>query len=140
MAITSYSTYLSYLADLAVTGVTVRRGSTAMGAPDSVQSADLPMQYVDIPVGDETALTFDGEGGWPTLGAELVLIVQSIELDMDSARVASLISLMDNLSVALRAGGTTRSKLSWNMTLQVQSFERDAAEYLCVVAFVQGVG
>jgi hypothetical protein len=140
MAITSYSTFLSYLADLSVTGVTTNRGSSEMGLPDAVQSADLPMKYIDFPFGDESALTFDGGGGWPTLGAEIVLIVQSVELDIDSARFASLTSLIDNLSTALRAGKTSRSKMAWTVNLEYRVFGRDTAEYLCVVAFVQGAG
>ena len=140
MAITSLAVFMDYLADLSVTGVVVNRGNALIGPPDNVQSADLPMKWVTLPFSNEGPLTFSGEGGWPTLSGQVVIAMESVNLNTPEARVDAYITMVDNLDTALRAGSVTKTKMSWTTALETVFIGKDAAEYLALIATVTGAG
>jgi len=132
-AITSYSTFTTALAGLSVTGVTRKYTYP----PESLGTADLPAMYVGLPSGDEPMLTFQTKGGWPEMTCDLVVAVEPVAQNTQSANYDDMITIMDNLSTALRAASIGRGPLTWTITGNVQVAVAGAT-YWAVIATVTG--
>lgn len=131
--ITSYATFTSGLAALSVTGV--KRKFTE--PPASIGTGDLPAQWPGLPSGDEPQMTFGGGGGWPVLRADLVIAIEPVGQNTQSANYAATVAAMDNLSAALRSASIGRSNLVWSITSNVQVVVSDVT-YWAVIATVEG--
>ena len=99
MAITSYRTFVDNLAVLTIDGVKTK----IEYPPRSIPAGDLPASWVRSPSGEESPLTAQTHGGWPTLRAELVVAVSPTELDTHKQNYYSTVDMMDNVSAAFRA-------------------------------------
>lgn len=132
-AITSYATFTEAVADLSVTGV--KRKLTA--PPASLASTDLPASWPGLPRGIEPAMTFTSAGGWPALFCDLIVAVEAVGLNTQSANYANTIEIMDNLSTALRGASIGRSKIIWEITANVQVSVGDTT-YWAVIATIEG--
>lgn len=133
MVITTYKTFTDGLTALSVTGVT----RVFTEPPTSIGTADLPAMYIRIPRGEEGAMTFQTSGGWPTLTCDLVIVVEAVGQNTQSANYAATIELMDNLSSALRLASIGRSALVFNIDGDVQT-EIAGTSYWAVVATISG--
>lgn len=136
---TSYTDFVTALSALTVSGV-VRQYTEP---PRAVSSADLPVSYTRLPSGEEPPLTTgDRAGGWPTLTAELVVLVQAIEQNNQQPNYTDTLNMMDNVSAALR-GVTTKvlamSKPSWQIRIDIVSLNEQTA-YWAVIATVTARG
>ena len=134
----TYTAFSNGVANLTVTGV--RRKSTSI--PDQLSPANIPYQFVRLPVGSEGPLTADGEGGWPNRTVELVIVVSPIGLSRQPTNHALALTLIDALTTTLRAVAATntisQSKLSWEIRGEID-FIGDT-EYWLIVAPITGNG
>jgi len=137
MAPTTYRTFVDALEALVVTGVVQRYTSgPPSGAPGT---SDIPAQYVRYPGSDEVAIVFGEGGGWPTLRAELVLLVEAVGQNTQGRNFDLTVDMMDNLATALRGTTcTTKSKLRWSVRMGEDLVAGTA--YWAVVANVEGSG
>lgn len=132
----SFAAFSNGLADLTVTGVTHKQRYM----PNTLDSADLPFQFVRLPEGADGGLTADGQGGWPTLVVELVIAVKPIGQSTNEENHAATLTLFDAVDTALRAasGDWFTGKLAW--TVRGQQAFIGQNEYWCVVARVTARG
>src|SRR3990172_10499159 len=99
MAITTYAAFVDSLRDTVVTGITRRYEEP----PASVTTADLPASWPMLPIGNEPMLTGGGTaGGWAELICDLVIAVEPLAQGTQAQNYALMITIMDNLSTALR--------------------------------------
>ena len=133
-AITSYATFTTGLAALAVTGVTRKLDAP----PASLGTADLPAMWPGLPRGEEPHMTFQAGGGWPAMFCDLVIALEPVGQNTQSANYAATITMLDSLSTALR-GATTigRGGLRWSITANVQ-VDVSGTPYWAVIATIEG--
>jgi len=129
---TTYATFTSAIAALTVTGVT--RKFTY--PPASVETADLPCSYPALPRSIEDGWTFTGGGGWPAMFCDLVILLEPVGQNTQSANYAALIAMVDNLLTALRAASIGRAKINWEITTNVQVQVHDAA-YWAIITTIE---
>ncbi len=133
---TTYAQFVSALAGLTVTGVKRKFTST----PTQLSTADLPATYPRIPNASEGGLTAEGQGGWPTLTCDLVIVVEPMGQSRPSANFAATVSLIDNLNTALRGASLTKSKHSWTVRREGVNVDGGQTDYWALVATVTGHG
>lgn len=117
MTITSYTSFVAALAGLSITGVT--RAYTE--PPRQLNTADLPCSYPSLPSGSEALWTGDAAGGWPTMRADLVVLVEPWAQNTRSANYTATVALMDNIGAVLRAADLARSRPRWTIRTEVVS-------------------
>lgn len=133
-AITTYKAFTTAIAALSVAGV--RRKFTE--PPTSIGSADLPAMWPGLPRGDERAMTFTAEGGWSSIICDLVIAVEAVAQDTQSANYTSTMTIIDALSTALRATSVIgRAKLAWSIQANVQVAVA-GIPYWAVIATIEG--
>ena len=132
-AITTYAAFTTALAGLTVTGVTRKFTEP----PESSGTADLPASWPGLPRGDEHPITFTSEGGWSTCVCDLVIAVEAVGQNTQSANYASTMTIIDALSTALRGTTIGRTKLLWTISANVQVIVA-GTPYWAVVATVAG--
>ena len=134
---TTYRSFVDALEALVITGVNRRY---TQGPPvGSPAPADCPAQYVRYPGSDEIAIVFGEQGGWPTLRAELVVLVRAVGQDMGGENFDDTVDMMDNIATALRgASCITKSKLRWSLRQTIDTVA--GQDYWAVVANVEGSG
>jgi len=137
MAITTYRAFIDALEALDVTGVV--RCHTS-GPPSGAPSAgDTPALYVRYPGSEEIPLVFGGQGGWPTLRAEVVVLVEPVAQSTQARNFDLSVDMMDNLATALRgAACIAKSKLRWSMRMGEDLVAGTA--YWAIMATVEGNG
>ena len=134
---TTYRSFVDALEALSITGV-VRQYTQgpplgATGVPD------CPAQYVRYPGATEAVTTFGAHGGWPTLRAELVVLVEPVGQNTAPANFDATVDMMDAMTTALQ--GTTclcKSKAWWSMRLVIDTVA--GTDYWAVVATVECAG
>ena len=137
MAPTTYRTFVDGLEALDITGVVRRYNSgPPAGAP---AASDTPAQYVRYPSGDEAPIVFGEQLGWPTLRAELVILVEAVAQSTQVRNFDLTVDMMDNLTTALQ-GATciTKTKLRWSVRMGEDLVAGTA--YWAVIASVEGNG
>ena len=137
MASTTYRSFVDALEALEITGV-VREYHNG---PPSAQpeTSDTPAQYVRYPGSDEVPIVFGEGGGWPTLRAELVVLVEQVGQSTQGRNFDATVDMMDNMATALR-GATcmTKSHVRWSLRQIIDTVAGKA--YWAVVAAVEGSG
>lgn len=111
---TTYATFWSNLAGLTITDVT----RTYDHPPESVNEADMPVQFVDFAeLPSEMHISFDGGGGWPTYRGRLVVLIGPVVQDTQNMNYDACITMMDNIANALRtnACGLAKTAANWEM-------------------------
>ena len=136
MTATTYSAFVNSLEALTVSGVTTKLSSSA---PQALNTADLPAQWVAAPNGNESAMTSQAEGGWPTLKANLIIAYEASGQDTGPANFVATVTMMDSLTTALR-GATTicLGPLRWDIKVAVVTIAGNG--YWAVIASVEGSG
>lgn len=137
MAPTTYTDFSNAVANLPVTGVKTMLPTM----PSQINTALLPLSYPRLPEGNETPLTTEGEGGWPTLTVERVFAVQPIQQGTEKLNHEAILTLIDNINEAFRGvavGQIGKSKISWRTTSRIVALGN--TEYWCIVVRVTGNG
>ena len=131
MADPTYASFVSALSGLSVTGVT-RKVSQP---PRQVNTAELPLQYTQLPTGEEESRSRDHPGGWLTITCEVVVLLEPILQSTQTLNYAATVAMMDNLSAALRATDFARSRNRWTIRGSLVNLGNDTV-YWGVVARV----
>ena len=134
---TTYRAFVDALEALVVTGV--ERRYTSGPPAGSTGVGDCPAQYVRLPAGNEAGIAFDGQGGWPSLSAELVILVEPVAQNRQPDNFDNTVDMMDALTTALQGASCyTKSKLSWAIRQAIDTVA--GQDYWAVVASVEGNG
>jgi len=142
MAATTVANWVTNLAAVSVTGVS----RSIAYPPHSIQSADLPYQYVR---NVEVASSNDGSvSQYETLGAQgyafsgdIVIAVQAANLEQASQNYTDLQTYMDRLLTALDSASLTWAPAEYRIVMQDQEpIEVAGAVYWGIVATVTGDG
>lgn len=133
MTITTYKAFTTALAGLSVTGVKRKFKEP----PTSIGTADIPAMWPGLPHGEESAITFTGEGGWSSCICDLVIAVEPAAQDTQTSNYAKTMTIIDALSTALRSTSIGRAKLGWAITANVQVAVA-GTPYWAVIATVVG--
>jgi len=135
---TTYREFVDNIEALVITGVT-RRYQT--GRPDSLNSADLPVLWVQLPRGTEgNPAVFLGMGGWPTMTADLVIAVNAVGQSTGRQNFEDSVDMMDNITAAIRANncGMTKSKVTWSIILTTRAIAGN--DYWIIITTITGNG
>ena len=133
---TTYANFIANLGDLTITGVNRLYNEP----PTSLNTSDLPAQWVQFPSGEENALTFGVHGGWPSFTAQLIIAYEPIAQNTHPANWSGVVSLMDSTVTALRnaVGTVAKGKLTW--IINPGTVEVANTIYWAVIADVTGYG
>jgi hypothetical protein len=83
-------------------------------------------------------MTFTAEGGWSSIICDLVIAVEAVAQDTQSANYTSTMTIIDALSTALRATSVIgRAKLAWSIQTNVQVAVA-GIPYWAVIATIEG--
>lgn len=132
---TTYAAFVASINALTVTGV--KRKYTS--PPNRLSTADLPAMYPRLPSGAEGPVTADGQGMWPTLTAEIVIVVEPVGQNLQPTNFAAAVTMLDNLSIALRSAQLAKSKTRWTMRQQIVNYGTET-NYWTLVASVTASG
>ena len=132
---TTLTAFTAALGALSVAGVKRQYGEP----PASLSGADLPASWVQLPESTEAPLTFQANGGWPTLKGQLVIAYQATAQGTQAANWAGTLALLDALAAALHtATGIGKAGLSWAVRPGVVTVAK--TQYWAVIADVVGNG
>ena len=134
---TTLTAFVTALGNLTVTGV-IRAYDEP---PTSLNDADLPSMWVQLPQSEEAALTLDGVGGWPMLKAQLVIAYQASAQGTQAANWSGTLAILDALAAALHstaAGQLSKGKVSWS--IRPGQVTVAGIDYWAVVADLTGNG
>ena len=134
---TTFRSFVDALEDLDITGV-VRKYKSGPPA-QSPSTADTPAQYVHLPSSDEVSIVIGQQGGWPTLRAEFVLLVEAVGQSTQPRNFDLTVDMMDNLATGLRGQPcTTKSHVRWSIRQAIDTVA--GQDYWAIVANVEGSG
>ena len=137
MAVTTYRSFVDALEALDIAGVS--RQYTQGPPVGSPSTPDCPAQFVRYPGSDEHAIVFGEQGGWPTLRADLVVLVEPVGQSRGGENFDHTVDMMDAVAIALRgAPCITKSHLRWGCRQTIEEVAGQA--YWAVVANVEGNG
>ncbi len=129
----SLASFLASLAALDVPGVK----TAGLFPPQSLNAADLPALWVQLPTLGDAAVTFQRGAYWPRLEAEVVIAVQPVAHNRPGEGWAAAVSMADNLSAALQLSQISQYD-SWDIRIGIVSVAE--VDYWAVIARVGGRG
>lgn len=129
----TYSEFVAGLANISVEGVK----KVLSSPPTSLESGDLPTMWIGLPSGDSSPITFRANGGWPTLTCDIIIAVEPAGQDIQINNYDKTITILDNLSNALRSSDIGRSALRWSISTNV-TINVSGVAYWAVIATVSG--
>lgn len=132
---TTLAVFVTALGAMPVTGVKRYYSEP----PASLSDADLPAQWVQLPQSAEAPLTFQANGGWPRLTAQLVIAYQPVAQNTQAANWSGTLAILDAMATALHAAtGIGRGGLSWTVRPGIATVA--GVEYWAAIADVIGNG
>ena len=135
---TTYAGFITALSAMTPAGV---RHVYGLGdtPPASLNTADLPAMWVQLPKGEHDVLTFQSGKHWPTYSAEVVVAVIPAAQGMSLGRAfEQTVELMDNLATAMDAVRPAESKPRW--TMRQGSVNVAGIDYWAVIIEVTAAG
>lgn len=134
---TTYVEYVDGLEALVVAGVTRRYTS---GPPLSLNTADLPAQWVQLPTGDSGASIFGDPAGsrWPTFSADLIIAIEAVGQSTGGTNFDATVVLMEALRARLELTDLTESPLSWTMRQAIVTVA--GQDFWAIVCSISGTG
>lgn len=113
---TTYVTFINELEALTVTGVTRK---FTQGQPNTLNTADLPAQWVDLPRGESVPATCVGDMT-RTLTADLMIALEPVGQNQKPTNFDAVVTMLDSLHTALDAASFgTMSIPGWNSKLVI---------------------
>jgi len=137
MAIT-YNEMVSVLTGLTITGISSDAMLTA--PPEIFDTARCPALFPRLPSGESIMLSFNRTTGRPHITIELVVLVQSDELDLAGNRFDNAVDLMDNINTALTGQMLTTTFSAGSLdgwTMQLSSTESGVEGFVSVIVTVE---
>jgi hypothetical protein len=111
---TTYTAFVTALEALTVTGVTRK---FTQGQPNSLNTADLPAQWVDLPRGESVPATCAGDMT-RTLTADLLVALEPVGQNTRPTNFDACVTMLDSLHTALDAADLgTDATPSWTSRL-----------------------
>ena len=134
---TTYVEYVDGLEALVVSGVARRYAS---GPPLSLNTADLPAQWVQLPAGESEAMVLGDASGsrWPTFNADLIVAIEAVGQSTGGANFDAAVATMENLRARLELTDLTEAPLSWAMRQAIVTVA--GQDYWAIVCAVAGQG
>lgn len=138
---TTFRSFVDALEALSITGV---NKTYPKGPPKSLNAADLPAQFVQLPRGDEGATVFGEFGGvFSTFTAELIVAVNAVGLgEGPYINFDDTVDMMDNVSTALGSVAScdviSKTKHSWTIRQGIVAVAGN--DFWAVIATVTGNG
>ena len=132
---TTLTAFVTSLGDLAVTGVTKKLDEP----PRKLTTADLPAQWVQVPVIERMPATFQSQGKlWDTLRAQLVIAFEPVGQSTQAANWSGVLTLLDNLHTALAASSLVQGRIQYTIAQGVVAVAE--IDYWAVIAEVEAHG
>lgn len=134
---TTYEEFVTRLAAMAISTVT-KHYYWGQTPPASLNAADLPSMWVQLPQMDARPLSFGGNVGWTALEAQLVVaVLPTIHATLAEA-FQSTVEMMDDVREALEKNRLADSRTTWTIRQSVVALGK--SEYWAVVADVRATG
>lgn len=113
---TTYAAFVGELEALTVTGVTRK---FMQGQPNTLNTADLPAQWVDLPRGESVPATCAGDMT-RTLTADLMIALEPVGQNQKPTNFDAVVTMLDSLHTALDAVDLgTMAHPEWNSKLVI---------------------
>jgi len=135
--VTTYVEYVDGLEALVVAGVTRRYES---GPPLSLNTADLPAQWVQLPAGESEAMVLGDAAGsrWPVFNADLIIAIEAVGQGTGDVNFDATIVLMEALRTRLELSDLTEAPLLWTMKQAIVTVAGN--DFWAIVCSVKGQG
>lgn len=135
---TTYTSFVTALANITVTGVT-RKYALNATPPSSLNTASLPAQFIWPGGGVDDALRVFQAGGWPQYRATLAIAVEAVAQSNAPANYAACVTMIDSLRSALAAAqdtiaGTDVGVVNWTIRDEIRDIA--GTSYWIVMATV----
>ena len=135
---TTYRAWIDFLETLAPTGVV--KFFTA-GPPASLNTADLPAQWLELPHGENRPACAGAEGGDRTLYADHIVAFEPVAQNTQAVNFDACVTMLDSVDSAL-AGVVSTSPLlgpmTWRSRLAIVTVANVA--YWSIVTSIEGLG
>lgn len=115
----------------------VGQKSTFPYPPASLNAADLPALWVELPSSDASVISFSGVG-WPTLRMRVVVAVVPVAQDRPDANFGEAIAMCDELGTSLMQADAAQSRLS--ASIRVGIVDVAGSAFWAAIADVEGRG
>lgn len=110
----SYAAFVSSIANMTIGSITKKYAYP----PASISSADLPVQWVQMPRSDEESpMTLAGKDGWVGVTVDLIIALVPVSQGDQSANFDAAIKMMDTVRAALGLlAASSKTKLRWQIS------------------------
>lgn len=134
---TTYNAFVDGLEALVVVGVRRRYES---GPPLSLNTADLPAQWVQLPAGESEAMVLGdaATSRWPTFRADLIVAIEAVGQATGGANFDDTVTLLEALRTRLELTDLTEAPLSWTMRQVIVTVA--GTDYWAILCSVTGQG
>ena len=113
---TTYVAFVNALEAVSITGVTRQ---FTQGQPNSLNTADLPAQWVDLPRGESVPATCIGDMT-RTLTADLIVAIEPVGQNQKPTNFDAVVTMLDSIHTALDAATLgTMAHPGWNSKLVI---------------------
>lgn len=133
---TTFAAWLADLATLATVGVTRKYTS---GPPESLSTADLPAQWIELPHGENRPAYAGAEGGDRTMMADLVIALEPVAQNKQNVNFAAAVTMLDAVNTIFTAHTSLlMGPMTWRS--RVVSIGVANVNYWAVVTEIEGLG
>ncbi|RLC82300.1 MAG: hypothetical protein DRJ03_19240 [Chloroflexi bacterium] len=134
------TTYIEYVDGLEAIEISTVKRRFLHGPPRSLNTADLPAQWVQLPEGESEAMVLGDAAGsrWPVFSADLIIAMEAVGQDVARANFDGTVALMEAVRSALENTDLTEAPLSWTMRQAIVTVAGN--DYWGVVCSVKGQG
>lgn len=129
----SYATFVSAISGMAVTGVKRRYTEP----PTQVSTADMPLMFPKLPEGNTEIATLGQDAGIRRMVCDLVLAVEPVTQNRQSANYTATMTLLDALEAALTTLAASDNTID-RWTLRMIDDFVGTSPCWCIVATVEG--
>lgn len=131
----AYADFVNNLSGMSVTGVT----RTYTEPPRSLNTADLPAMWPQLPESENGSVTFSHTAGLRRARVELAIAVEPFQQALPSESFATSIALIDDVETALTTNAASFGIDDWSISLRLIQIARDTL-YWAIIFSVEGSG
>ena len=133
---TTFAAWIDDLETLAPTGVVKK---FTAGPPNSLSTADLPAQWLELPHGENQPACAGAEGGMRTLFVDYVVVLQAVAQDTQAVNFAAAVTMLDSVNTAIAAHTSLLlGPMTWRS--RVVTIAVGSVNYWAVVTEIEGLG
>ena len=132
---TTITNFVTALGDVTITGVTSKLNEP----PRKLTTADLPAQWVQVPILERAPATFQSQGKlWDTHRAQLVVAFEAVGQNTQAANWSGVLTLLDNMWTAIAAASIVQGHIQYSIKQGIVTVAK--IDFWAVVAEVEGHG